>query len=168
MVGHICTINQIISSDFTNWAWYRPGVGQFKPENIDPSTCTHVVYGFAILDKTNFVIASKDPWADVENSFYDKIVSLKRHGVKVSIAVGGWTDSKGDKYSKLVNDPKLRNTFVESVVKFIEQYGFDGLDLDWEFPGCWQVNKYTRRAIYHQHAYHTEIFCHRLTAPRAP
>ena len=27
---------------------------------------------------------------------------------KVSLALGGWNDSKGDKYSRLVNDPKAR------------------------------------------------------------
>lgn len=71
--------------------------------------------------------------------FYERVVEYKRHGVKVSIALGGWNDSAGDKYSKLVNDPGARKRFVIHAVQFVEKYGFDGLDLDWEYPKCWQV-----------------------------
>lgn len=67
-------------------------------------------------------------------------MEFKRYGVKVSLALGGWNDSAGDKYSKLVNDPAARARFIRNALNFIEQYGFDGLDLDWEYPKCWQVS----------------------------
>lgn len=35
---------------FTNWAWYRQGVGKYRPEDVDPALCTHINYGFAVLD----------------------------------------------------------------------------------------------------------------------
>ena len=35
---------------FTNWAWYRQGLGKYKPEDIDYTLCTHINYGFAVLD----------------------------------------------------------------------------------------------------------------------
>ena len=81
--------------------------------------------------------------------FYKKVTNLRKHGVKVLIALGGWNDSKGNKYSKLVNNASSRKTFTEEVMKFIEKYDFDGLDLDWEYPVCWQVmkkrmNKYSK------------------------
>ena len=123
---------------FTNWAWYRPGAGKYRPEDIDSSLCTHVMYGFAVLG-TNGLIRPHDSWADLDNEFYKKVTALKKKGVKVVLALGGWNDSAGDKYSKLVNNPESRRRFVEHAVEFVEKHNFDGLDLDWEYPKCWQV-----------------------------
>lgn len=39
----------------------------------------------------------------------------------------------------MVNDVAARKRFVSNAVQFIEKYGFEGLDLDWEYPKCWQV-----------------------------
>lgn len=72
--------------------------------------------------------------------FYEKVTALKAKGIKVLIAIGGWNDSAGDKYSRLVNSPSARRRFIEHVLNFIEANNFDGLDLDWEYPKCWQVN----------------------------
>jgi chitinase len=72
--------------------------------------------------------------------FYRKVTELRSRGIKVLIAIGGWNDSLGDKYSRLVNSPSSRSNFVGTVIKFIEEYNFDGLDLDWEYPKCWQVS----------------------------
>ncbi|XP_061712227.1 probable chitinase 10 isoform X1 [Cydia pomonella] len=124
---------------YTNWAWYRPGLGKYGPEDIDPTLCTHIVYGFAVLGSDGLITAH-DSWADYDNRLYERVVEYKRYGVKVSLALGGWNDSEGDKYSKLVNDPIARARFVTHAVQFIETYNFDGLDLDWEYPKCWQVD----------------------------
>jgi len=68
-------------------------------------------------------------------------VAYKKKGLKVTLALGGWNDSAGDKYSRLVNSPSARRRFVKHVVEFLEKHGFDGLDLDWEYPKCWQVHR---------------------------
>ena len=75
------------------------------------------------------------------------MTSLKKVGIKVTIAIGGWNDSEGDKYSRLANNPSARKRFVEHAAGFVEKYNFDGLDLDWEYPSCWQVNIPTRGVI---------------------
>ncbi|XP_060530054.1 probable chitinase 10 [Cylas formicarius] len=125
---------------FTNWAWYRQGIGRYLPEDIDENLCTHIVYGFAVLDFSNLIIKPHDSWADFDNQFYKRVVAYKSKGVKVSIAIGGWNDSQGDKYSRLVNDASARKRFIDHVLKFLDKHGFDGLDLDWEYPKCWQVD----------------------------
>lgn len=145
---------------FTNWAWYRPGIGKYKPDNIDSNLCTHVVYGFAVLNRDTLTIRTHDSWADIDNNFYTRVTDLKQKGIKVTLAIGGWNDSLGDKYSRLVRDAAARARFIKHVIEFIEKYGFEGLgklslnvfvvqlcnatfivlDLDWEYPVCWQVD----------------------------
>lgn len=124
---------------FTNWAWYRPGEGKYRPEDIDDNLCTHIVYGFAVLNGDTLKIKTHDSWADIDNHFYEKVTALRKRGKRVVVAIGGWNDSLGDKYSRLVLNADNRANFVTDVIEFIEKYNFEGLDLDWEYPVCWQV-----------------------------
>jgi chitinase len=66
------------------------------------------VYGFAVLDYSNLVMKQHDSWADLDNDFYGKVTEFKKYGIKVTVAIGGWNDSEGDKYSRLVNNPAAR------------------------------------------------------------
>lgn len=76
-------------------------------------------------------IRTHDSWADIDNNFYTKVSGLKAKGIKVSLAIGGWNDSAGDKYGRLLTNPAARRKFITHVIEFIKKYGFEGLDLDY-------------------------------------
>lgn len=51
---------------------------------------------------------------------------------KVIMAVGGWSNRA--EFPKMVRDPRRVDAFVNSCANMMFKYGFDGIDLDWEFP----------------------------------
>ena len=86
----------------TNWSQYRPGIGRFNPENIDPFLCTHLVYAFAKIDRQTNKLAMFE-WND--DIWYPKFNALKKAnpGLKTSLAVGGWNHENQDSpFSKMV------------------------------------------------------------------
>lgn len=48
------------------------------------------------------------------------------------MSIGGWTYSPS--IHPVVVNPALRAKFVESSVRLLEDYGLDGLDVDYEYP----------------------------------
>lgn len=67
---------------------------------------------------------------------YRSVVGLKRLNpdLKVLISVAGWSTGES-KFSRMVSSATRRQKFVKSIAKFLDTYNFDGVDLDWEFPG---------------------------------
>lgn len=59
-------------------------------------------------------------------------------GSRILLALGGWTDSSGDKYSRLIGSGAARRKFVVAAVNYLKMYNFDGLSLEWSYPKCWQ------------------------------
>ncbi|GGH30725.1 glycosyl hydrolase family 18 protein [Paenibacillus segetis] len=53
--------------------------------------------------------------------------------LKLDLSIGGWTLSEG--FSWMASDTTRRKAFVDSVVRFLEEFDFDGIDIDWEYPG---------------------------------
>ena len=105
-------------------------------EDIDVNICTHIIYSFVILDPNNYIIKIHDPWLDIDLKNIEKFIGLKsiNPNIKLLVALGGWNDSRLGKYSVLLADAAKRSAFVTHAVQFINQYNFDGLDLDYEYP----------------------------------
>ena len=54
---------------YGSWAVYRPGLGKFDVEDIDPFLCTHVLYTFAGLQSSTGTIVSLDPYNDLYDNY---------------------------------------------------------------------------------------------------
>lgn len=112
---------------YAGWASYSG----FQVTNIDASKLTHINYAFAnITDDGEIVVG--DPATDHENFKHLKLLKKQHPHLKTMISVGGWTWSKN--FSDAAASEESRTKFAESVRRFILEYGFDGVDLDWEYP----------------------------------
>ena len=60
------------------------------------------------------------------------VLSYRDQGVRVGLALGGW--GSGD-FSNAVRTPEARTIFADSIIELMKKYNFDGIDIDWEYPG---------------------------------
>jgi GH18 family chitinase len=60
------------------------------------------------------------------------VESAHEHGVRVCISVGGW--GWDAQFEELAANPETRAIFVKNLKAFVDEYGLDGVDMDWEYP----------------------------------
>ena len=67
-----------------------------------------------------------------DNSALREILSFRHQGLRVSLALGGWG---ADGFSQAVRTEETRKVFADSILELVKKYDFDGVDIDWEYPG---------------------------------
>ncbi|WYZ36481.1 hypothetical protein EsH8_XV_000034 [Colletotrichum jinshuiense] len=112
------------------------------PEDLDVSGLTHVIFSFAFFDPSTFQITPMDANA---GTLLSRFTSLKRRkpGLETWIAIGGWSfNDPGNvpdtrrAFSNMAGSADNRRAFIRGLLNFMQTYGFDGVDLDWEYPGA--------------------------------
>ncbi|XP_062141717.1 chitinase-like protein Idgf2 isoform X3 [Drosophila sulfurigaster albostrigata] len=102
--------------------------------------CTHLIYGYAGIRADNFLAHSLNEELDINQHQFTEVTALKRHypNLKVLLSVGGDHDIDGDhpnKYIELLEGGIEKQTeFIKSAHSLVKNYGFDGLDLAYQFP----------------------------------
>lgn len=101
----------------------------------------------ACADSQDYEVVIHDPWAAVQKTLpgisqndpirgtYAQLMALKQRypDLKILPSVGGWTLS--DPFYGFTNKAN-RDVFVASMKQFLKTWKFyDGVDIDWEFPG---------------------------------
>jgi len=72
---------------------------------------------------------------------YKKMVAeARKANVAPLVSIGGWGRSGG--FSAVVADPARRAKFVENIIIFLDEGGFAGVDLDWEYPKPEEMENY--------------------------
>merc|ERR1719461_1552517 len=118
---------------------------------MDFDSITHVHYGFFDVNAACKVV-SLDNYADYEKVYpelgMDWSATSEPHGtisafnilrrqhphIKLAFSLGGWT--KSTYFSSCAKDASKRATLVQSSVELLVSSGWDGIDVDWEYPVC--------------------------------
>ena len=119
---------KVIVGYYTGWSSYKG----YTPDKIPVENLTHLNYAFAKIDPSTQKIALADPANDRNNFEVIRKLKQKNPNLKTLISVGGWDYSTH--FSTIAATPDGRERFAQSCVDFILEYGFDGIDIDWEYP----------------------------------
>lgn len=153
----------VVAAYYENYSQFRPPVAHrapFFPSMIDTAILTDLYYafaGFGYVPKTvdplhphmtgDFTIQPTEK--NDQSVLYPQIQALKqrsKNGLRVFLTIGGWNfndpnDPEGTGkntyrlFSQMVSNGANRKQFIDSAISYAHRYGFDGIDIDWEYPG---------------------------------
>ncbi|XP_033229583.1 probable chitinase 10 [Belonocnema kinseyi] len=106
-------------------------------ENVDSyALCSHVFYTSVQLEEDASVTVW-DPYKDTEGRGFIQCNGLRKkisHLKTLLHMHDSYDIYKNTSHTKVLTDPKLRTKLVNNIIKFVKQYGFNGIDLDLSSP----------------------------------
>ncbi|MVN20480.1 glycoside hydrolase family 18 protein [Mucilaginibacter arboris] len=131
----------------------------FDWDNLEYKNLTHIILSFmepvSATDPALRYHGPEDVFAKYdlkEKTFFGfasrLIAEAHKNKVKVILGLCGGNDLHASDLKGLFADDKLRSSFIQNVLATCVKYHFDGVDLDYEYPGSKQegegITKFTR------------------------
>ncbi|WP_344846436.1 glycosyl hydrolase family 18 protein [Kribbella ginsengisoli] len=96
---------------------------------VQYSKLTHINYAFVLPNSNGTLQGVPD-----SGKLSSLVSTAHANGVKVSLSIGGWNDGNDSAFESFAASSGGRTTFTNAVMGLINQYGLDGVDIDWEYP----------------------------------
>ncbi|KAJ5712178.1 hypothetical protein N7488_006334 [Penicillium malachiteum] len=143
----LCTSNDVLKrviGYYESWASGR-SCDSWSPSDIAASSLTHINYAFALFqpssDGDGWVIEFMTDGVNEVDELVQQFVDLKEVNSALScyISIGGWSFSDpptATYWSDMASTSAGRESFAKGVLELLTTWGFDGVDLDWEYPAA--------------------------------
>lgn len=110
------------------WNGGGTGANRFRLHDVSPQWDV-IIVAFAVPARSGEAeMVFRTPFQYQPEEFKAEIAELHSRGKKVMISLGGG----GQNFQ--VRTPAARQQFIDTVTGIVEQYGFDGVDIDFEAP----------------------------------
>jgi GH18 family chitinase len=139
-------------------------VPNMYPEKVDFSKATHIIHFSANPSKTapylDVLVSKQDSFNiqyggtyngnDINNPWYtsdiqkDLITRAHKAKAKVLLSVGGIYGQGAEDMSWIAGDREKMEIFVLASCAYAKRRGYDGIELDWEFPKINQRDDFSR------------------------
>ncbi len=93
-------------------------------EDAEKLTHINVAFGLVAADAVSV--------SHLKNLACLKTIKAYNPNIKILLSVGGWGV---DGFSEAASTLQGRRKFAETAVDALKTFGFDGIDIDWEYPG---------------------------------
>ena len=113
--------------------------GNTNPATIPANQLTHLFYAFVDVDAQGNVSLKPDG-EDGDISFLQSL-KAQNPNLKILVSIGGAGDHD---FSSAASTAESRTHFAQFAIQFMKDNGFDGIDIDWEFPKKDENNNYTQ------------------------
>ncbi|CAD6447523.1 8ee79419-bd96-49f7-bc53-35763a80c0cc [Sclerotinia trifoliorum] len=107
------------------------------PAQIDTTGFTHLVLAFASINPFTFEVI---PGAAADVAIYPDFTGLQSKELQTWVAIGGWDfNNPGPTqtvWGNIASSAANTAIFISSLKSFMMKYKFQGVNIDWEYPGA--------------------------------
>lgn len=146
IVGKNTVVADSRRDDFKVIGYYCGEWFDVPVEKLQAEKLTHIMYGFLIPTADG----SCKPFQEPEE-LTQLIEKCHSAGTQVYVSVGGYSEKNGPPlmtvFETIAADDNLNEIFVDNIIDVVLQYGFDGVEMDWEYPTYASAANYEKTIV---------------------